>query len=82
MKHYQLLIARFFGAIVGCVATESVRLATVQAQAAPGPSGFRECANYAIREWDSDLEDLPGIARPIGEWTPVGAWANGVVVCR
>ena len=36
--------------------------------------------------FDSDLEDLPGEAKPIGDWTPVGGGAdqaaNWVILCR
>lgn len=77
----KILLALFFGAVVGCVANEAVRAGTVTAQATAGQ--FRECVAYSLR-WDGDAEDLAREAKPIpAGWTPVGGGGNALVIlCR
>lgn len=75
----KILLALFFGAIVGCVANEAVRAGTVTAQATPGQ--FRECVMYTLGG-DGDLPDLGGEAKSIAGWTPVGGGDANVILCR
>ncbi|MFK8001589.1 MAG: hypothetical protein AB8H86_18480 [Polyangiales bacterium] len=87
----KILLALFFGAVVGCVANEAVRAGTVTAQATPGtsaPGQFRECVAYVIGH-DSDPEDLAANAEPLPSgWTAVGGGGIGnrsvpsVILCR
>ena len=78
----KILLAVFFGAVVGCVANEAVRVQPVTAQAAPGQ--FRECVSYQVG-YDDDPDDLAGEATPIpAGWTPVGGAGPrfAVILCR
>lgn len=67
----KILLALFFGAVVGCVANEAVRAGTVTAQSqARAPGQFRECVKYGL-EYDGDLADLGANAKPdAGWWLP------------
>lgn len=75
----KILVALFFGAIVGCVANEAVRAGAATAQATPGQ--FRECVSYGLND-EGDLASLGSEAKSIAGWTPVGGTSYGVVLCR
>ena len=79
MNRYSLLLATLAGVVIGCTTSYVTRATPVTAQ--PGPSGYSECVLYYLHR-DSDLEDLDENAKPIGNWTPVGGYSEGVVLCR
>ena len=80
MKNYRLSLMLFLGVLIGCATSYATQATLATAQ--PGPSGFTRCALYTWHGFDGDLEDLDDVAQPIGQWTPVGGDASGLILCR
>ena len=88
MQKHQLTLALLLGVLIGCATSYATQATSVTAQSGSGASGdFRECVAYTL-DFDGDSEDLPGNAKPIDGWTPVGGTLTqggerpAVVLCR